>query len=111
MLICGMGAHHAPAQMVAAHHGGATGASGSHDHSKHSHVGEVQVKKTADNAGKTLPDPAHKCPVCASCCHSVAITEFPALISFAQLPQSESAEPFVLIQPRPSSVPDKPPRA
>lgn len=104
MLFCGMGEHHAPAQVAAA-------AGGQHDHSKHSHAAEVQVKKTADNTNKQLPDAAHTCGVCASCCHSVAITEFPQLVAFAPVPQAELAEPFVLIHARPSQVPDKPPRA
>lgn len=105
MLFCGMGEHHAPA-VVAKHD-----TAGEHDHSRHSHAAEVQLEKTADDAGKKLPDVAHKCPVCASCCNIVAITEFPQLAAFAPLPQAESAEPFVLIHARPSQVPDKPPRA
>lgn len=105
MLFCGMGEHHAPA-VVAKHD-----MAGGHDHSQHHHAAEVQLEKTADDTGKTLPDTSHKCPVCASCCNSVAITEFPQLAAFAPAPQAESAEPFVLIHARPSQVPDKPPRA
>jgi len=107
MLFCGMGEHHAPTQVSAAQQD----AAGQHDHSKHSHAAQVQVKKTADNTGKKLPDVAHKCGVCASCCHSVAIAEFPELVAFAPVLQAELAEPFVLIHARPSQVPDKPPRA
>ena len=113
MLFCGMGGHHAPAQVAAAEPDidsrGSTASAG-HDHSKHSHAGDVQAKKT-DDAGKKLPGAAHKCAVCASCCSIVAITEFPALVAFAPVPQAELAEPFVLIRARPSQVPDKPPRA
>lgn len=107
MLFCGMGAHHAPAQVAVAQQD----AAGHHDHSKHSHAAEVQVKKTADNTSTKLPDVAHKCGVCASCCHGVAIAEFPELVAFAPVPQAELAAPFVLIHARPSQVPDKPPRA
>ena len=107
MLFCGMAAHHAPAQVAAAKQDVA----GEHDHSQHSDAAEVQVEKTADDSGKQLPDVTHKCAVCASCCNSVAITEFPPLVAFAPVPQAELAEPFVLIHARPSQVPDKPPRA
>lgn len=114
MLFCGKGQHHAPAQVAAAQADLASSgsvASAGHDHSKHSHAGEVQAKKTADKAGKQLPGAEHKCAVCASCCNVVAITEFPQLVAFAPAPQAELAEPFVLIHARPSQVPDKPPRA
>ena len=111
MLFCGTGAHHAPSQAIELVDGGAIVSTGSHDHAKHSHGDAVEVKKATEDTGKKLPGAEHKCPVCSSCCHSVAITDFPTLVSFAPLPQSETAEPFVLIQPRPSSVPDKPPRA
>ena len=115
MLFCGMGAHHATAQVAAAQVvdlalSGSV-ANASHDHSKHSHSGEVQTKKTADNAGKKLPGVEHQCAVCASCCNIVGITEFPLLVASAPMPQAELAEPFVLIRALPSPVPDKPPRA
>lgn len=111
MLFCGPGQH--PAQVAAAHadlHSPGGPASKGHDHSGHSHAGDVQAKKT-DSAGKKLPGAAHKCAVCASCCNLVAITEFPSLATFAPAPQADLAEPFVLIHARPSQVPDKPPRA
>ncbi|MBI2770359.1 MAG: hypothetical protein HYX47_12105 [Burkholderiales bacterium] len=114
MLFCGMGGHHAPAQVAATQADLASvdsNASAGHDHSKHSHASDVQAKKTSDNAGKKLPGTAHKCAVCAACCNIVAITEFPQLVAFAPVPQAELAEPFVLIHARPSQVPDKPPRA
>lgn len=115
MLFCGLGAHHAKAQVVAAQvvdfAGSDSVASASHDHSKHSHAGDVQVTTSPDNAGKKLPGVEHKCAVCASCCNIVAITEFPLLVAFAPMPQAELAEPFVLIHARPAQVPDKPPRA
>lgn len=114
MLFCGMGAHHSPDRIAVAQQEqvlSAASQGSQHDHSKRSHAAEVQVKKTADNADKKLPGVAHKCGVCASCCHIVAITEFPQLVAFAPVPLSELAEPFVLIHARPSQVPDKPPRA
>lgn len=116
MLYCGMGAHHSSGEAVTLVQDSEVSVflnePSGHDHAQHnSPVGEVQLTKTADESGKTLPDAAHKCGVCASCCHSLAITEFPQTVVFSPLPQAELAEPFVLIQVRPSLVPDKPPRA
>lgn len=102
MLFCGMGEHPSSARSAVS----------DHDHSKHSHAGQAQqVEKTAHDRSVNLPDTGHKCAVCASCCNSVAITEFPPLAAFEPVPQAELAEPFVLIDARPSPVPDKPPRA
>jgi len=116
MLFCGPGPHHPAAQVAAAQHEklmGAADAQSTHDHAKHSHAADLQVKakSAGDDVGKKLPDVTHKCAVCASCCSIVAITEFPPLVAFAPVPQADLAEPFVLIHARPSSVPDKPPRA
>ena len=85
-----------------------------HDHSKHSHAAKAETK---GGGGKdltkamSLPDASHKCGVCASCCHSIALTEFPHWPAFAPLPQAELAEPIMLIHAIPSELPDKPPRA
>lgn len=103
MLLCGMGASHAPA-------------AAEHDHAKHGHdnAAGTQAKKADDTSGqpaKQLPDSSHKCGVCASCCNSVAITESPQPVAVVHLPQAEWAELFVLIHTGPLQVPDKPPRA
>lgn len=102
MLSCGMSEHHAVTQVAGMQQ---------HDHSQHSEPAEVQVEKTPDSVGRNLPDSTHKCGLCASCCHSIAIAESPRLAAPAPLPQAEVAEPFVLLHVRPSQVPDKPPRA
>jgi hypothetical protein len=44
----------------------------------------------------------------AACC---AIAGAPRSMTFASLPHAALAEPLVLIQERPTGVPDKPPRA
>ncbi len=103
MLYCGMGAHH-DAQAESA-------ATAQHDHSQHAHGVDGKASKGAGNVQQKLPDAAHKCGVCASCCHSVAITELPQTAVFAPLPQVQWAEPFVLLHARPAVVPDRPPRA
>ncbi len=112
MLFCGLGGHHGPGKVAAVQADLALNAgadSAGQDRSKHSHASEVN-EKTADSAGKKLPDIAHQCAVCASCCNVVVISEFPQLVAFVPVPQAELAEPFVLIHARPSQVPDKPPR-
>lgn len=111
MVLCGGAAHHPTTQSMEDSPGGhdlQVGASQSgHDQSAHDHA---QPQKSSGSTGQS-PDVAHKCAVCAACCHGVAITAFPQVIAFGPLPQSELIEPFVLIDARPSPVPDKPPRA
>lgn len=115
MLFCGMGAHGAHSQQVTelsqAPELHVAAATVEHAHAKHSHAQTQPEKKRVDTTGAKLPDASHKCGVCASCCHSVAIAEHPQLVAFAPAPQADLIEPFVLIQARPSPVPDKPPRA
>lgn len=109
MLFCGAGEHHAQGQVAKADQLSSAGATIDHqDHSNHSHADDVPIQ---DATGKKLPDVTHKCPVCASCCSNVAITESPQLATLGPVPQAALAEPFVLIHARPSPVPDKPPRA
>ena len=118
MLFCGMEVQDMPVQAQATVHTVAVtrAPAGAHDHSQHDHSRHGKaapakaVKTPGDIAGK-LPDTSHKCPVCASCCSLVAITEFPPLALVAPASQAELAEPFVLIHARPLPVPDKPPRA
>lgn len=89
-----------------------------HDHSQHSHAGSGQQADKPSSShpdvqkagSKALPDVTHKCGVCASCCHTVAIAEFAQWPDFSPLPQAELAEPFVLIHAPPFVLPDKPPR-
>lgn len=112
MLFCGMDTHHPTSQEFGstARAPASFEAVGEHDHS-HDHAGAKQATTSDDTSGAALPDASHKCGVCASCCYSVAIADFPTITAFALAPQADLAEPFVLIRVRPSPVPDKPPRA
>ena len=114
MLFCGLDDGDASAHFSGAPSGHqehqASTASDGHDHSMNSHLAQSGMNTTPD-VGKQLPDSSHACGVCASCCTAVAIAEIPRALAFAPPPQSHSAEPFILIQSRPSPVPDKPPRA
>ena len=82
-----------------------------HDHSTHSHHSGDAVEKAAPAAQVTIADVQHQCSVCAACCHSVAISELPAMSQAVPAPQADLADPFVLIVSHPSPLPDKPPRA
>lgn len=111
MLFCGSAGQHSTTQAVEAGHGASDASEGAsnvgHDHSAHDHA---QVQKPSGSTGQST-DVGHKCAACAACCHGVAMTAFPEVIAFGPLPQSELSEPFVVIDARPSPVPDKPPRA
>lgn len=108
MLYCN-GAHHMAGQKQSqpTHQ---VSSSDEHDHSKHSHATAAQAEKLDDTA-KGLPDAAHMCGACASCCNGSAIAALEGWPHFAPLPQIGSTEPFVLIYAAPSQLPDKPPRA
>ena len=111
MAFC-QGAH----QHAAATHGdgGLDPATIQHDHSMHKHAGEApQIEVTDADAvsAKALPDASHKCGVCASCCHSLALAQLPQWPVFASAPQVGSAEEVVLIHATSPERPDKPPRA
>jgi hypothetical protein len=67
------------------------------------------LDKTGD--AKSLPDAGHKCGVCASCCHSLAMGEVPRWPAVAPIPQPEPAEVVPRIYAALTQLPDKPPRA
>jgi hypothetical protein len=82
--------------------------------SRHSHAAvSPQVKPALDMTGdaKSLPDAGHKCGVCASCCHSLAMAEVPRWPAVAPIPQPEPPEVVLRIYAALSPLPDKPPRA
>lgn len=109
MVFC-KGDHHAAASARAA--GPAPAGMAPHDRASHSHGAEMQIDRAADQSSDAdLPDAAHKCGVCASCCHVVAIAQYAHVPLFSPVPHAESAEPFRLILTTPASVLDKPPRA
>jgi hypothetical protein len=81
--------------------------------SQHARTGHIDA---ADSAAKQaqgfdISDAAHQCGLCASCCHSVAITEVPSIVALTTAPRAEMADPFAPMPSRASPVPDKPPRA
>jgi hypothetical protein len=114
MLFCAPGPHHAQLQAAeVAPHAHPAG-TGSHEHV----VKKVQAKVESGSDFKqaqpsviaALPDAGHKCGVCASCCHSLAITESPRAAQFGEPAPLRWSEAFVLIHSPPAQVPEKPPR-
>ena len=81
-----------------------------HGHASHMHGAQTQIDET-QSASAELPDAAHKCGVCASCCYSFGIAQRVHWPSLSPAPQAALAEPFLVILTTPSSVLDKPPRA
>lgn len=109
MAICA-GEHHAGAGRHEARSGGA------HDHASHaSHApaAEQSVAHAAPQWEDHAAEPAtgHECGVCATCCHSPALAEYPPWPELPTLDQAVVTAPFVVILTVPSRLPDKPPRA
>ncbi|MCM2250746.1 MAG: hypothetical protein NDJ19_00150 [Ramlibacter sp.] len=84
-------------------------ASSHHGLEGHSH--EIQPVAAHAHAPDASPDFAHECVLCASCCHSVAITEIASTVKLAASPVVEEPDSPLAMASRVSPVPDKPPRA
>lgn len=128
MLFCGPAGSSDRSAMTGAHgpkHGSGL-ASDEHAQHVHQHVGhghassdvhaDIDVSANADSdgaepAGSTAGTAGHTCSACAACCHGAAVTATVQVPTVSPAPQTVLAEPLVLVQNRPSPVPDKPPRA
>jgi hypothetical protein len=102
MLFCAAATHDVKVQSRQA------SVSAHHDHAGHSHAAS---SGTTTQWSDVLNEASHECGLCASCCHSVAITEFPSLVAPTAAPRAEMADLFAPISSWPSPVPDKPPQA
>lgn len=110
MLFCDQAAHATASQ-----------ASG-HDHASHEHgdggsaKAEQSDKQGAQQPGGSqaksgLADDGHACPICASCCNLVALSETPILNLAGGSPQSQPLQGPARVATRHAPTPDKPPRA
>lgn len=93
--------------------GAASHAFSSHNRVRPSHthtVGDVQASHDATHAKQQSSDACHKCGVCASCCHSMAISTSIQVALITPLSQAGSTESWVPLASRPVAVPEKPPR-
>ena len=112
MMLCGQASGHVAAASVQAHehgpsHGNAHGLAQGHAHGNEASAHHGDGPHDGDSHGGVL----HKCGVCASCSHAVAITESIHTPGVAIPPQQRIAEPLVVVVFRPVPLPDKPPRA
>jgi hypothetical protein len=115
MLFCGPAQHtavvakvHSPAD-APSHHDTHTAHHDMQAQAQH-HVDTSDTGSTDDGAGHVAGG-THTSGVCAACCHGVALAQTPHWPSIAAAPSADLAEPLVAVLARPSSVPDKPPRA
>ncbi len=102
MLFCGQAAH-ASAQQPAGHDAGGHGVAG-HEHEGHQHEGHAGHDEGA--SGDT-----HACPICASCCNLVALSEAPTLSLGPSGPLRPPLQDASRVLTREAPAPDKPPRA
>ena len=105
MLFCAAATHEVAGS------GAQAGAQHRHDHSTHTHQAGDGANKGTPTGKAAVADLQHQCSLCAACCHSVGITELPAIWQAASVPQADLADPFVLIVSHLAPFPDKPPRA
>lgn len=94
-----------------------------HDHASHSHGGDDGSAKAEQSAkqdvqqadasqGKAgLVDDGHACPICASCCNLVALSETAALSFGGDSPLAQPLQGPSRVISRDAPTPDKPPRA
>lgn len=109
MLYCGMSPEHHAVQaqpMPEPHHEAGTQA---HVHGEVATVSD-HAQQAQDPAAQ-LPDAAHKCGVCASCCNLIAIAEFASTVAANVSPPAQYLEPLVQVYAAPLHLLDKPPRS
>src|SRR5687768_5238785 len=113
MLYCGQAAHSAASQQGDHDH-----ASHDHDHAGNSHGGDghlghadVKPSQFSDQGDKAagVVDDGHSCPICASCCNLVAVSETSTLMLDAAPPASQPAQDASRVFTRDAPLPDKPP--
>jgi hypothetical protein len=95
------------------HHGFASAKSGD-DHAAHGHGASDELKSnfaTDDGAQTGQDQQGHSCPICASCCHLVAVGGFEPLPQVSAPPGVEPVHPTFRVSTRTITLPDKPPRA
>jgi hypothetical protein len=121
MLYCGAGAEQRSVQTQAMpeshqhhHNHDAQGLNQPHahtvQHDEASQSGPGQMVQSPDMQ-TPLPDTAHKCSVCASCCNLIGISDVSPALAPHLAPEIRFAEPLAVIYGVPSRLPEKPPRA
>lgn len=114
MQYCGKRADHMALQVPSdpeAHHHHADASNDGHQHAMHAAATQAADSEQALDVQNQLPDAAHKCGVCASCCNLVGMTAAPQTVAVHSAPNAAYVEPSALIHSVPSALPEKPPRA
>jgi hypothetical protein len=110
MLFCEQAGHATVSQSSAHDH--ASHGHGDDDSAKAEHSAKQGAQQTDDSQGISgLADDGHACPICASCCNLVALTEAPILSFAADSPKAQPLQGPARVSTRHAPTPDKPPRA
>jgi hypothetical protein len=117
MLFCDKAAHATVTQPSGHDHASHDHASHGHDHG---HDGAGKAEQSAELAAQpadgsqgaaVLVDDGHACPICASCCNLVALSETPILSFAGDSPESQPLQGPARVTTRHAPAPDKPPRS
>ncbi|WP_431094518.1 hypothetical protein [Polaromonas aquatica] len=114
MQYCGKNVDHMVLQAPADpqdHHHHAGASEDALDHAMHAETTQATGFEQAPDAQNQLPDAAHKCGVCASCCNLVGMTAAARTVAIHSISGAVYIEPSALIHSVPSALPEKPPRA
>lgn len=114
MQYCGKRADHMVLQAPSdpqPHHHHADASNDGHEHAMHAEAMQADSPEQASDMQNQLPDAAHKCSVCASCCNLVGMTAAPQTVAIHSAPHAVYVEPSALIHSAASALPKKPPRA
>ncbi|MEJ5989084.1 hypothetical protein WG902_03720 [Ramlibacter sp. PS3R-8] len=120
MLFCDQAAHATGSQSQPhGHDHAAHGYGEAHDHASHLHASDAGVQPDSKlsqaqgetaQAGSGTVDDGHGCPICASCCNLVALSEtFTPSLDVAT-PMSQPLQEAARVFTRHAPTPDKPPR-
>ncbi|HVE53550.1 MAG TPA: hypothetical protein VNB23_09225 [Ramlibacter sp.] len=119
MLFCDQAAHLTVSQ-PSGHDHAAHGHGETHDQASHSHGGDEctqpdsklsEPHEDAVQGGSVTVDDGHACPICASCCNLVALSEAPTPTLDGAAPMSPLPQGAARVLTRHAPTPDKPPRA
>lgn len=103
MLFCDQAAH-STAQQQASHDHASHDHGHDQDHAAHGHDGD-------DGAQASPLGDDHACPICASCCNLLALSDAPTLSLDSARPAPPPLQGPARVATREAPAPDKPPRA
>ena len=120
MLFCDQATHSTAAEKALGGHDHAAHGHGDHDaasshgdhHASADQGSNIEVAQAGHDGGKTSPvADDHACPICASCCNLVALSETPTLGLDSARPAPPPLQGPSRVSTREAPTPDKPPRA